>query len=74
MLVCNCIGVTEKQVKAAINDGCSSLRDLRNELGVASSCGCCAQEARDLLKTHRNSNQLDASSLVRQFLPKPMPA
>ena len=36
MYVCLCKGITDTQIRAAIQDGASSLRDLRNNLGV-----CC---------------------------------
>lgn len=49
MYVCICKGITEKQVKAAVDDGCTSLRELRAELGVASNCGKCACHAREVL-------------------------
>lgn len=49
MYVCICNAVTEKQVIKAVDNGCRSLRHLRNELGIAASCGRCAGCARDVL-------------------------
>ncbi|NOX08683.1 MAG: bacterioferritin-associated ferredoxin [Gammaproteobacteria bacterium] len=53
MYICICNQVTDKQINAAIEDGASSLYDLRKELGVANQCGQCGQCARGMLKEHR---------------------
>jgi len=52
MYICICKQITDKQIKAAIDEGAQSLRDLRSELGVASECGQCGQCARAILKEH----------------------
>ncbi len=41
MYVCLCKGITDSQIRAAIEDGASSVREVRNSLGVASQCGKC---------------------------------
>lgn len=41
MYVCICKGITDHQIRAAINEGATSMRQLRRELGVASQCGKC---------------------------------
>ncbi|MFT6276087.1 MAG: bacterioferritin-associated ferredoxin, partial [Halioglobus sp.] len=41
MYVCICKGITDTQIRAAVEDGASSLREVRNTLGVASQCGKC---------------------------------
>lgn len=50
MYVCLCNGVTDKQIREAIHNGATRMRDLNLELGVASDCGKCACCARQLLK------------------------
>jgi len=49
MYICNCNGITETTIRQAVELGCSSLEDLRRDLGVASCCGRCAPDARRLL-------------------------
>lgn len=68
MYVCICKGITDREVQAAIDDGCSSLRELRSELGVASNCGKCAGYARELLAESKITNP---AALVGQFQPQP---
>ena len=50
MYVCICKGITDTQIRAAIEDGASSLRDVRNSLGVASQCGKCGSLTREILR------------------------
>jgi bacterioferritin-associated ferredoxin len=50
MYVCLCKGITDTQIRAAIQDGASTLRELRNTLGVASQCGKCGILTRDIVR------------------------
>lgn len=57
MYVCLCKGITDSQIRAAIQDGASSLKDVRNSLGVASQCGKCGILTREILReTLQDSN------------------
>lgn len=50
MYVCICNSITEKQVRAAIEQGARSVRDLNRQLGVGGECGKCTCIARQLVK------------------------
>jgi bacterioferritin-associated ferredoxin len=50
MYVCLCKGITDTQIRAAVQDGASSLREVRNTLGVASQCGKCGILTRDIVR------------------------
>lgn len=50
MYVCLCNAVTDRDIRKAVGDGALTLRELRQRLGVAADCGCCAREALDLLR------------------------
>jgi len=50
MYICICNAVTERDIHAAVSDGCHSMRHLREALGVCSSCGRCGQSALEVLK------------------------
>lgn len=50
MYVCLCKGITDTQIRAAVEDGASSLRDVRNTLGVASQCGKCGIMTREIVR------------------------
>lgn len=49
MYVCLCKGVTDRQIREAIEDGATSIRQLRNCLGVTSQCGKCGITTREIL-------------------------
>ena len=49
MYVCICNGITDKQIRRAVEDGAQSLQELREQLGVAGCCGQCATEAQSFV-------------------------
>jgi len=59
MYVCLCKGITDTQIRAAIQDGANSFKDVRNTLGVASQCGKCGILTREILREalHDSSNE-----------------
>lgn len=50
MFVCICNAVTEKDIGSAVAEGCRSLRELREQLGVGACCGRCCDCARGVLQ------------------------
>lgn len=55
MYVCICHAVTDKQIRAAAENGASSVADLSATLGVAAGCGCCADLAAAVLADAKTS-------------------
>lgn len=53
MYICVCNGITERDIRASIDGGARSFADLQRELGIASGCGQCTQEAKCLLREAR---------------------
>lgn len=56
MYVCVCKGITDTQIRAAIQDGASSFKDVRNSLGVASQCGKCGILTREIVRESLQDN------------------
>jgi len=50
MYVCVCNSVTDKQIIKAAEEGATSLKDLSEELNVATCCGRCATCAKKVLR------------------------
>jgi bacterioferritin-associated ferredoxin len=50
MYICVCSAVTERDIDGAVAEGCCTLRELREQLGVGVGCGRCTRCARDVLK------------------------
>lgn len=50
MYVCVCHAVTDRDIQRAVRNGASSIRHLRDQLGVATQCGACACHAKSCLR------------------------
>jgi|KBSSwiStaDraftv2_1062776.scaffolds.fasta_scaffold171417_2 bacterioferritin-associated ferredoxin len=48
--VCNCNGISEREVQGAVELGCTTVADLSQALGVGTCCGKCVPDARKLLR------------------------
>ena len=67
MYVCVCNAVTEQDIFNAVAEGCSSLRQLREQLGVGACCGRCTGCAREVL---RNSHPARARHRPTAAVPR----
>ena len=56
MYICICNAVTEREIRQCARLGACSLRDLRNELGVANTCGKCKHAAKAILRETRSDS------------------
>jgi len=66
MYVCNCAGVTERDIHEAVDRGATSLCDLRRELNVAADCCQCACDAKRCLRERKALiEQVALSNLAR---------
>lgn len=51
MYVCLCRNVTDKDIRHLVRtEGVTSMRDLREQLGVSTQCGKCARCAKEVLQ------------------------
>ena len=50
MYICICNAITEREIRGAVELGCSSIGELRRDLGVASCCGKCEPDARRVMR------------------------
>jgi len=64
MYICVCNAITERQVRASVDGGATTLSDLQFELGVATCCGCCAATAAEYLPGGRCSSVCDVRSIA----------
>ena len=67
MYICVCHGVTDLHIDQAVTDGATCMRDLRENLKVATQCGRCASCARDQLHSslQQCGHRLQASGQQR---------
>ena len=50
MYVCICNAVTEREIRQAVALGVTTLKELREGLGVAGDCGKCGTCAKNILR------------------------
>jgi len=58
MYICICNKVTDTQIKNAVDEGASTIDDLRTELGVASQCGQCGNCAKTLINEYTAAHSI----------------
>ena len=56
MYIFICRGVTDRDIRACIEDGAGSMRELRAKLKVGTQCGKCACHVRAILQEETSAN------------------
>jgi bacterioferritin-associated ferredoxin len=67
MYVCVCHAVTDRDIGTAVAEGCCSLRELREQLGVGTCCGRCKGCARDVLHQSLQAHTSHRLTATAQF-------
>jgi bacterioferritin-associated ferredoxin len=52
MYICLCHGITDRQIRRAVEQGASSLGEVQMQLPVGGCCGRCEPAARKLIEEH----------------------
>lgn len=50
MYVCICKAVSESRIRKAVDEGATTLRDLRDRTALGTNCGKCVPQAYELLR------------------------
>ena len=58
MYVCICNGVTDHQIRQAVDSGCDSVAELTMRTGCGASCGSCLDMAASLVDEYRAAREL----------------
>jgi len=66
MYVCLCEAVTDREIRAAAESGCTNMRQLGKQTGVGRNCGRCASMARDILREYRQTVDLEQLQMLAQ--------
>ncbi|AFY38755.1 BFD domain protein (2Fe-2S)-binding domain protein [[Leptolyngbya] sp. PCC 7376] len=56
MYVCICRGITEKQIREAVEEETCSMQELSSVMGVGMDCGTCTEYACQLLEKMKQRN------------------
>lgn len=65
MYACLCKGITDAQIRTAVNDGADTVRALTKTLGAATQCGKCACYIRDLVQSTVGASENSSSQFYR---------
>ncbi|MGS0741186.1 (2Fe-2S)-binding protein [Glaciimonas sp. GG7] len=74
MIVCVCNNVSERKIRHAVSSGMVSMRELRENLGVADNCGKCHSCAKNVLQECLENNVPTAHRHLHALIFQPMPA
>lgn len=66
MIVCVCNNISDREIRQAVELGLRTMDELREQLGVATCCGQCAECAQGVLDTQLA--KLNATTLKRPVL------
>ncbi|HZX29128.1 MAG TPA: bacterioferritin-associated ferredoxin [Telluria sp.] len=67
MIVCVCNNISDREIRAAADQGMRTVGELRRDLGVGTCCGKCVSCARQVLHDHlaNKPTPLQATELRR---------
>lgn len=71
MLVCQCRGVSDRQIRRAVKNGACSLREVARETGAGMRCGGCRSSVAQVVQEALQSEFRPSSvaSMIRLELP-----
>jgi bacterioferritin-associated ferredoxin len=55
MIVCECLALTDGQVRKKLESGACRLSDLVTKSALEGSCGACFQQLKKMIQDHRNA-------------------
>lgn len=64
MYVCLCRGITDSQIREAVAEGATSVREVNMRLGTASQCGKCGVTTREIVNTALSTMQAQTESAL----------
>jgi len=51
VIVCHCRAATDREIRRAVREGATSLRDVASQCGAASACGGCKEAVLEIIET-----------------------
>ena len=53
MILCVCKGVSDRRVRAVVDEGCQTVKDVGEACHAGTDCGVCARSIRELIDVRR---------------------
>ena len=67
MYICICKAVTDGQIRAAVEDGVTSISGLRKTLGCSTQCGKCARHVKQIRDETLGAMELGNGTVIPIF-------
>ena len=64
MLVCHCRGITDRQIKRAVREGASSVREVARSTGAGMRCGGCRSNVSQLVNSELSAELAKQSAVT----------
>jgi len=64
MIVCHCHGVTDREIRACVQDGARTRDDVADHCGASSGCGGCASVVTEIVQAERRRLAVVKSDVV----------
>ena len=63
MIICHCNATTDREIRRAVRNGASSLREVSRACGAASGCGGCAESVLEIISSELGAREARAPTL-----------
>ena len=64
VIVCICRAVSDREIRALVDQGAQSMTEVRAACGVGQCCGKCARQARQVVAEHLAQRMVQEGSVV----------
>lgn len=68
MIVCVCHNVSDRKIRAAVDEGLSTMRELRSDMQVGTCCGKCHGCAKEVLRKCLDEKEASATMFFQGAL------
>ena len=66
MIICLCANVSERELRATIADGASTVKEVGRRCGAGAGCGACKPMIRECLREARAAAERDAAVMITE--------
>jgi assimilatory nitrate reductase catalytic subunit len=67
MIVCICAGISERELRAVIADGATTMKQIERRCGAGSGCGACRPLVRECLRECRAACRAELTQVAVEF-------
>jgi bacterioferritin-associated ferredoxin len=65
VIICHCRRTTDREIRRAVREGATCLREVASRCGAASGCGGCTEAVIDIISTEMGASMPRAVDVIR---------